>query len=390
MCRGLLCVAAGFFFGFVSACGDLSEIDDDRIRNFVKTAKRVIFDELLTDGNTEDEIDDKMNVIVEALEQDEEGGNGDQVSEAHRCRETGRKTAVMFRDPAGHLLDYFNDPSGFTCSSTDADSTECSDGDDVCACDTDDTLNPAGSTKFAVTCTESDGSGVTFDFSDAETLVYDAPPSSSAYSIMERNQNEKAPGVVFPITVVDSNGVTVTPTDEASLAVYDSDGDEVDGALATWKTAVGDDIYDLSAAAGDSASFEVFLVRDTAGVAEIGGTVDGTAIAPVTLTAGDYTGENDILAIDDDDKILLMFSGAAYTALNTASKLVSYVVTDANGEVQESVLEQTVQGIDVQGASGRTFATLRAGGCVVGHYVLVRIGRNADKVYLVRCQTQSQ
>ena len=74
--RRCLGIAAVLFFGFGTACGDLSEIDDNRIREFVKTAKRVIIDELMVDGNTQDEIDDKIGVIVEVLQGDSGGGGG--------------------------------------------------------------------------------------------------------------------------------------------------------------------------------------------------------------------------------------------------------------------------------------------------------------------------
>ena len=239
----------------------------------------------------------------------------------------------MFRDPAGHIGSYLADPSGFSCD-INVSSTLCVDGDDVCSCQADDTLNPAGSTTFAVTCTEDGGSGETFSFTDAETQNYKAPsgggtnpPSggASAYSISQSNQNQKAPGIIFPITVVDNSGATVTPAAQASLAAYDSSGSEVDDALATWKTTVGDNIYDVSVGAGAAANFNVFLVRDTSGVAKIGGTIDGTPINKVTLTAGTYTGASDILAINDTQSgnITFMFSGTARTSLNSASKAMT-------------------------------------------------------------------
>ena len=396
--RKCLCAAAVFFlFGWGAACGDLSEIDDNRIREFVKTAKRVIIDELMTDGNSEDDIDDKIDVIVDVLQGDS-GYNGGTTTPlgVPACRETGRKTVAMFRDPAGHISDYLNDVSGFACVMT-SDSAACTDGDDVCECEADDTMNPTHSTSFTVSCTEDGGDGETFNFTDAETLNYDAPsgggtpPSSSnagAYRIEEQNQNQKNPGMVFPITVINRSGTTVTPSAQASLSAYDSSGSEIDDALAMWKTAVGDNIYDVIVAAGVSASFDVFLVRDTSGVAKIGGSVDGTPIDKVTLTAGNYSGTSDILAINDTSRgnITFMFSGAARIALNDASKAMSYVITDANGEVITSTTATTMSGLDIPGAHGTTFVAQKTGSCVAGQYVMIRIGSNLNKIYLPRCQ----
>ena len=405
--RRCLGIAAVLFFGFGAACGDLSEIDDNRIREFVKTAKRVIIDELMVDGNTQDEIDDKIGVIVEVLQGDSGGGTttppgdgGGTPPAVPACRETGRKTVVMFRDAAGHIGSFLADPSGFNCDIL-ATSTTCVDGDDICSCQADDALNPSGSTTFAVTCTEDGGSGETFSFTDAETTTYDAPSGggggttppgggASAYSISESNQNQKAPGIIFPITVVNNSGATVTPAAQASLSAYNSSGSEIADALATWKTTVGENIYDISVGAGNKAEFIVFLVRDTSGVAKIGGTVDGTPINKVTLTAGTYTGVSDILAINDtqSSSMTFMFSGTARTSLNSASKAMTYVITDANGEVQASETA-TLRGLDVPGTNGKTFVTSTAGSCNVGEYVLIRIGVGSSKVYLVRCQAQS-
>ena len=396
--RRCLCVTAGLFFGFGAACGDLSDIDDNRIRKLVKTAKKVIIEELMADGNTQSDIDNKIGVIVEALQGNSGGNGGTPPLAMPLCRETGRKTVVMFRDPSGHIIDLLNDDSGFWCEWGDV-LTVCSDGEDVCECEANDTLNPDSSTSYAVTCTEDGGDGQTFNFTAAETLDYEtpsngggAPPGSNnpaTYSIKEQNQNEKLPGIIFPITVVNSSGTTITPAAEASLSTYDSSGGEVDDAIARWTTVVGENIYEIIAGAGDSASFRVFLVRDTSGVARIGGTVDGTPINHVTLTAGAYSGASDILAINDTtyNNINFLFSGTARTKLNSASKSISYVVTDANGEVQTSETVVLTGGADLP-IDGGTFFAKRSGSCVVGEYVLIRIGDNTSKVYLSRCRSQ--
>lgn len=393
-----LCATAVFLlFGWGVACGDLSEIEDDRIRDFVRTAKRVIIDELMTDGNTQDEIDDKIDVIVEAIKGNSgNGGITNPPLEMPACRETGRKTVVMFRDPAGHISDYIDDPSGFTCEISE-NSAICSDGD-ICTCEADDTMNPAGNTSFSANCTEDGGSGDTFNFTAAETSDYNAPssgnqppPSSTnagTYRIEEQNQNQKNPGIVFPITVIDSRGTTVQPAAQASLTVYNSSDSEIDDALAMWKTSAGDNIYDVDVAAGVSASFDVFLVRDTSGVAKIGGTVDGTPIDKVTLTAGNYSGASDVQVFNNNmNGINFMFSGAARTALNGANKAMAYVITNANGEVQESATVSILRGLDIPVGGTTTFVGTIAGvSCVVGEYVLIRIGNNVNKVYLPRCK----
>ncbi len=384
-----------------AACGDLSEIEDERIRNFVKTAKRVIIEELLTDGNTADEIDDKIDVIVGVLQGDD-GGVVSPPSESS-CRETGRKTVVMFRDAERHTFDYLGDSSGFSCPTLTDSSTSCRDGDSVCVCETSDNLNPDQATSFAVSCTEDGGDGSIFNFTDAETLSYAAPsgggggsPAGSnpgTHSIKEQDQNQKNPGMVFPITVVGSSGAVATPTDQASLQAYDSSNSPITDALATWKTAVDDDIYDVSVGTGEEAKFDVFLVRDTTGVAKIGGTMDATPIDKVTLTAGQYSGAADILAINNAGNTTFMFSGAARTALNAADKVMTYVITDANGEVvtsaRTSATATGLRWLDVpSGGSITTAGQVLNVPCVVGQYVMIKIGTAMNRVYLPRCQTQ--
>ena len=390
-----LWVAAVFFLlGLGAACGDLSEVDDERIREFVKTAKRVFIDELTIDGNTQEEIDDKIAVIVDVLQGDSGGGTTTPTEVVPACRETGRKTVVMFRDHRRHAYDYLNDVSGFACEWPPTPSAFCTDGDEVCECEATDTMNPVGSTSFTASCTEEGGDGDTFNFTAAETLDYDAPsgsgipPSSNAgtYRIEEQNQNQKNPGAVFPITVVDSRGTTVRPSAQASLAAYDSSGSEIDAALARWKTVVGANIYDVSVAAGASARFKVFLVRETSGVAKIGGTVDGTPIAKVTLTAGNYSGASDILVVNDTSRgnITFLFSGAARTALNAASKVMTYVITDANGEVIKNPTVPLLAWDEIPRQD--TLIANQPGSCVEGQYVMLIIGSDLDKVYLPRCE----
>ena len=213
-----------------------------------------------------------------------------------------------------------------------AENTACVDGDDVCSCQTNDALNPEGSTTFVVTCTEEGGSGEMFSFTDNDTQNYEAPsggggttpPSGGAsnYSISQSKSKHESARYYLPITVVNNSGAAVTPVTEASLAAYDSSDSEVVDALAAWKTTVGDNIYDFSVGAGAKAEFNVFLVRDTSGVAKIGGTVDGTPINKVTLTAGTYNGASDIFAINDTQRgqITFMFSGTARTSLTVLAR----------------------------------------------------------------------
>ena len=65
----------------------------------------------------------------------------------------------------------------------------------------------------------------------AETIQYDNPGggttpgngnNANTYTFKEGNQNQKIPGVIFPITITDNSGATVTPTSQASLDVYNS------------------------------------------------------------------------------------------------------------------------------------------------------------------------
>lgn len=388
-------IVAMMNFGMIVSCGDLSEIEDERIRDFVKRAKRVVIEELMSDGNTQQDIDGKIDVIAEALV----GDSGTAETQQSACRETGRKTLLMFLNPADHISAYFDDrsDSGFECTIV-TERAQCSDANGVCQCEADDILNPEGSTSFAATCSENGGASDTFNFSAAETLNYNAPSgggatprptaSSGTYSIKEQYQSPVQPGQVFPLTVIDMDGTTVTPDTQASLAVYDSGGIEINDALGRWTTEIGDSIYDVNVAGYERASFNVFLLRDTQGVAQVGGTVDGTAIAKATLSAARYADANDIEVFNDTEKriIRFMFSGAARTALNDAYKTISYIVTDGNGEVVESMTVNDLEGLDIPSAADTTFVAQRPGLCVANAYVMIRIGNNRDKTYLPRCQ----
>ena len=390
-----LCIAA-VNFALIVSCGDLSEIEDDRIRDFVKRAKRVIIEELMTDGNSQTDIDDKIGVIAEALQ----GDSGATEQQQSACRETGRKTLLMFLNPVDHISAYLDDKrdNDFECTITTA-SVTCSDGNDVCECEANDTMNPEGSTSFSSICSENGGASETLSFSTGETLSYNAPTtggnptpavSSSTYRIKEQYRNPMQPGMVFPITVVDSSGTTVTPDTQASLAVYDSSGVEINDALGRYTTEIGENIYDVSVSGYDRASFNVFLLRDTSGVAQVGGTVDGTPIAKATLTAATYAGASDIQVVNDggSSNIRFIFSGAARTALNDADKEISYVVTDGNGDVVDSITVNDLEGLDIPSANGTTYLAQRPGYCAAGAYVMIRIGNNRDKTYLPRCQDQ--
>ena len=392
MKRYLVAVAGLLLLGL--ACGDLSEMSDDELRAFVQRAKRVAIEELLAGGNTQANVDNVIKIVAEELTTGSNGGGTTPITppSGSTCREIGRKTVVMFRDSAGHALDLLLDTSGFSCEFT-ANNTLCSDGDGVCECDADDTLNPAGSTSFAVTCTENGGDGQTFNFSDAETINYDSPGGSTpptggdnpgTYTIKEGNQNQRSPGVFFPITIADSSGATVTPSSQASLDVYNSANSVISDAIAMWKTNVGDDIYDVSVGSSDSASFNIFLVTGTTNVAKIGGTVDGTPTNKYTLSAGNYTGANDVQVHNaTGNRLVFMFSGTALSELNANNKTLSYSITDANGNVTAHGNNVTISGLKVQSTYA---AFISSAQCTVGAYVLIRIGNSATKVYLPTCK----
>lgn len=373
------------------ACGDLSEMSDDELRAFVQRAKRVAIEELLAGGNTQADVDNVIKIVAEELSSNGGDGSAPTNPSTSTCREIGRKTVVMFRDPAGHALDLLLDSSGFSCDFTGS-STTCTDGDGVCECEADDTLNPAGNTSYAATCTENSGDGQTFNFSEAETREYDNPGGSTTpiggnnpgtYVIKEGNQNQRRPGEIFPITITDSRGTTVTPSSQASLDVYNSSNSVINDAIATWKTAVGSDIYDVSVGANERAAFDIFLVTGTTNVAKIGGTVDGTPTDKYTLAAGNFTGASDVLVHKaSSNRLVFMFSGTALRELNANNKTLSYVVTDANGTVTAYGNNTSLSGgITVQG----TYAQYVNGACTTGAYILIKVGNSASKVYLPTC-----
>ena len=371
------------------ACGDLSEMSDDELRAFVQRAKRVAIEELLAGGNNQADVDNVIKIVAEELNPNG-GGDLTPTNPTALCRDIGRKTIVMFRDPEAHALDLLLDSSGFSCEFTGS-STACSDGGFVCECEADDTLNPAGNTSFAVTCTENGGDGQTLNFSDAETIEYDNPGATTpgtgnnpgTYIIKEGNQSQHRPGEIFPITITNNSGTTVIASSQASLDVYNSSNGLISDAIAMWKTAVGDDIYDVSVGANERAAFDIFLLTGTTNVARIGGTVDGTPTDKYTLSAGNYTGASDVQVHKaSNNRLVFMFSGTALSELNANNKTISYVITNANGSVTTHGNNISIGGgITIQG----TYANYLNADCTTGVYILIKIGNSASKVYLPTC-----
>ena len=257
-----------------------------------------------------------------------------------------------------------------------------------CVCIANNTLNPASSTAFIASCTDQSGTATNLNYTDAETDVYNLtatpPPTTTTYSIKEGNQGAKVPGVVFPITIVNSSNATVTPTTAASLDAYNSSDAAVSNAIAKWTTTAGASIYDVAVAANTPAAFNVFLLRNTTGVAKIGGTVDGTATDKVTLTAGSYPNPSDLVVANRGaNEIVFILTGAARTAINTAKGVGNYVVVNTNGNVQSSGKLAATDGNDLGASIG--YIVQKAGSCTVNGYVLMRIGTKTSKVYLPKC-----
>ena len=87
--RSYLFATVVLFFSIT--CGDLTQMDEQRLRNFVQLAKKVAIDELKKDNNSQAEIDKAIDIVVDVL-------GGDSTSSKPACFETGRKTVAMFRN----------------------------------------------------------------------------------------------------------------------------------------------------------------------------------------------------------------------------------------------------------------------------------------------------
>ena len=375
-----------FVLLFLSAgCGGLDQLDEDRLRGLIRLAKGMVYDELKNAGNTEEEIDTVMDTVVDELQT----GGGETME---GCRELGRKTMLVYLDQETYLPSAASD--NIACTVPLGGKVECRGADRMCVCRTDASLISERDDIYVSACNEAGGVSETFNFASTDLTDYETSSEGGnvlTFSIDEGDLGIRTPGRVFRINISDSDGNRPTTAEvEASLHVLDSSGYKVNKALATWKTGAAANIYDVDVGGGEPAEFDVFLMRGTFGVAKLGGYVDDVPVNAVSLGAGRYPDSIDIIAQNNDSnsKMFIVFSGVAKATLEAANYMVSYLITDAFGDVLVRGNEDmSVVGLEMLHPShGDTYVSELGSACESGGRVLLIIGDNTSRIYLPSCR----
>lgn len=400
----------------LSTCGDMSELQEDELREFIRKAKRVVTDELFSDYD-KDQIETVEEVIAEVLTEDDEViDDGDTVVANNRCSEVGRKTVYSANNlpiaglANGVKVNLSAKSDGLECTAEGtAEETEvsvsCMKG--ACSCDAISQTDQS-SDNYQADCTDSAISGAnrakTFIYTEDEVAAYgddlpDFPATitvdeQGGYRLIISSPANKKELEMFAVSIIGETGAEttiLTADKDKSLRVYDSQDRQLTDKLARWPSKVGDDIFNLQIDAGDDANFNVFLVKDARQtVKTIAGYVDEqlspTAFVPmeqdreITMTVSVHRGSNGNLAIFD-------FSGDPDPGpLPTGSNAgIDFISVDGNGIVKE-LRGSGNGGINSQQSGGRVRLTPSNFVCQVNDTVYVRINNN---IYQATC-TQGQ
>ena len=396
----------------LSTCGDMSELQEDELREFVRKAKRVVTDELFSDYD-KDQIETVEEVIDEVLTEDDEVvDDGDTVVANNRCSEVGRKTVYSANNlpivglAKGVKVNLSAKSDGLECTAEgtaeeDEVSVTCMKG--ACSCETTSQTSQS-SGNYQADCSDSAISGAnrakTFSYTEDEVAEYgdDLPdfPATIAvddqesYRLIISSPANKKELEIFAVSIIGETGAettTLTDDKDKSLRVYDSQDQQLTDKLARWPSKVGDDIFNLQIDAGDEANFNVFLVKDARQtVKTIAGYVDEklspTAFVPmaqdreITMTVSVHQRGNSTLSIFD-------FSGNPDPGpLPTGSNAgIDFISVDSNGIVKE-LHGSGDGGISSQQNNDRVLLTPSNFVCQVNDTVYVRINKN---IYQATC-----
>ena len=362
----------------VYACGDLDEIDDDELREFVQRARRVARQELAKDVSPA-RIDALEQTIIDVLQ----GDDGTSALSRGTCWEDGLRTTFLATQAdevrrAGiahaphdglrctdHYLDAQPNHDGVTCVSAN------------CSCYADGVLQGHG--NYATACVvSSTNTSETNLYSTAQASVYE--PSlvpdgiMSDYAIMPTVLGTKHPGYMFDVTVLAGN----TPLPQratASLTAYDLYGKEATAALAQWKNNLHDNIYAVDQFTGANFNEVFFMQASLAkGIQMLGGVVDGKGFrrAYVIVEGLAFAATQVLLAHQYDNDLVIVLGGPAQDAFRNAGRALSYLAVNAAGEVVSRQLRKTFS--HVLEVDGSYLIRITGGTCVIGNPVLIRMG----------------
>lgn len=385
----------------LSTCGDMSELQEDELREFIRKAKRVVTDELFSEYD-EDQIETVENLVVEVLTEDEQEAGEETTSVvSNRCSEVGRKTVFSARSlpfadlEEGLKLNLSAKRDGLECSveaTADKILTTCMKG--ACSCDSD---GEADGSEYHASCVDSAIRGANretrFTYLENDVANYGADLPDFPNTITADVQDSYRLVVsaaekelkVFTVSLIGESvegTKTLNDDKDKSLYVYDSSDQRLMDKLARWPTAVGDDIFDLQINAGKEANFSVFLVEGSRqSVAKIAGYVDEE------LTATDFG----IMAQDrtttmtsvsryqrqgGSDLVILEFSadpdpGPLPTGSNAG---IDFIAVDDNGIVK--TIHGSGAGINAQVTNSSVRISAGSFLCQVGDTVYVRVNKD--------------
>ena len=409
MIRVLSVVFAGVL---LSSCGDMSELQEDELREFIRKAKRVVTDELFSDYDDE-QIETVESVLVEVLTEDEEleEDEEDTVVASNRCREVGRKTVFSAKDlPFAELsedtkVNLSAKSDGLECSAEGSEVlTTCMKG--ACSCSTRGQVD-SSSNNYQADCIDSAIRGAnrekSFSYSEEEVAEYgdnlpdfpDTITSSDQESyrlVISPTTKELALFSVSIIGATADDTQTLTDDKDKSIYVYDNNDQRLTDKLARWPSKVGDDIFDLQIEAGNDANFEVFLVRDARQtVKTIAGYVD-EELSAITFNpaAQDRSTTMQVAVYQRNTGGVSIFEfsanpdpGPLPTGSNAGIDLIS---VNENGIVSVLGVSGSLQMSTQELANGTVRISTNGFACQLGDTVYVRVNRD---IYQSSC-TQGQ
>lgn len=399
----------------LSTCGDMSELQEDELREFVRKAKRVVTDELFSDYD-DDQIEAVEEVIVEVLTEDDElsddGGGGTTVASNNRCSEVGRKTVFSAKNlPFSELaedvkVNLSSRSDGLECSAEGSEvRTSCTKG--ACSCNT---LGQADSSsgEYSADCTDSAVSGTnrqkSFTYTEDDVAEYgddlpDFPDTitvddQESYRLVLSSSADKKELNLFAVSIIGATAddtTTLTDSKDKSIYVYDSDDQRLTDKLARWPSKVGDDIFDLQIVAGNEANFEVFLVKDARQtVKTIAAYVDeALSMTSLNSVAQDRSTTMTVAVYQRSNGDMSIFEFSANPdpgPLPTGSNAgIDFISVDSNGVVT-ALRGSGNGGINTQETGGVVRLTPSNFVCQVNDTVYVRINK---AIYQATC-TQGQ
>ena len=211
------------------------------------------------------------------------------------------------------------------------------------------------------------------------------------YKLNPNDLGLKTPGSMFSVEVVTNDTDVAKPrTQPKSLFAYNGEGAQVPAVLAQWKENVRDNVYDLSAAAGESAVFDNLFIMQAAlrtDVRQLGGIIGSEEIgrAALTVEGTAHVGTRVLIVNRYHDGLYFNLGGDVRQALDRADKVMSYLALNAAGDVVDSAIHMPATVFAVTQIDGAYRIAVKGATCVFGSPVLIRMG-NSEIVYETPCR----